>query len=226
MNPHQASNFKFTKPAFFRFLLITSMILCCTLSAPLAQRKPKRISNSVTVTRIAYKGWKDALILSNGKVEAVIVPSIGRVMQFRFVGEEGVFWENSEVAGQSVNPESKDWINFGGDKPWPAPQSDWPKITSRGWPPPIGFDASVWDGKILLMNTSKLFSLDLPDQKKYVDKFVLLQSSLDSHYGIEVQRTIHVDLEQPTLRVLTTFRKISGMPVKVGVWAQSCRFQL
>ncbi|HEX4945248.1 MAG TPA: hypothetical protein VFZ34_01125, partial [Blastocatellia bacterium] len=85
----------------------------------------------VTVKQAEYNGWKDALILSNGKVEAIIIPSIGRVMQFRFVGEEGVFWENPAVAGKPVKPDAKEWINFGGDKPWPAPQADWPKVTPR-----------------------------------------------------------------------------------------------
>ena len=36
------------------------------------------------VSAAAYHEWKDAILLSNDKVEAVIVPSIGRVMQFRF----------------------------------------------------------------------------------------------------------------------------------------------
>ena len=31
--------------------------------------------------------------------------------------------------------------NFGGDKTWPAPQSDWPKLTPRPWPPPVAFDS-------------------------------------------------------------------------------------
>ena len=221
MNPHQASNFKFTKPAFFRFLLITSMILCCTLSATMAQRKPKRISNSVTVTRIAYKGWKDALLLSNGKVEAVIVPSVGRVMQFRFVGEEGVFWENSEVAGQPVNPEAKDWINFGGDKPWPSPQSEWPKITPRAWPPPIGFDASEWTTKILHCTEGKTLRMCSSDASQLKEPLIMslrLESSIDVHYGIRVQRDFFLDPKKQELSVHTMFKKISGNPVKVGVW--------
>ena len=65
----------------------------------------QNVAQKVTVRQAEYNGWKDAIILSNGKVEAVIVPSIGRVMQFRFVGEDGVFWENSAVAGKPVNPE-------------------------------------------------------------------------------------------------------------------------
>ncbi len=47
-----------------------------------------------------YQQWKDAVWLSNGKVEAIVVPSIGRVMQFRALGDEGIFWENPAFLGR------------------------------------------------------------------------------------------------------------------------------
>src|ERR1041384_218159 len=87
-----------------------------------------------------YHGWTNSILVSNGRVEAVIVPAIGRVMQFRFAGEEdGPFWENSAMTGKAPDPAATEWGNFGGDKTWPAPQSDWPKTTPRAWPPPVAF---------------------------------------------------------------------------------------
>ncbi len=170
----------------------TVILLMLLASSAFAQSR-------VTVKQAEYNGWKDAIILSNGKVEAVIVPSIGRVMQFRFVGEEGVFWENPAVAGKPVNPASSDWINFGGDKPWPAPQADWPKITPRAWPPPIGFDASLWEVKVS-------------------DGTVELISPVDPHYGMRARRLIKFDPVKPIMSISTEFEKVSGDPVKVGVW--------
>lgn len=152
-----------------------------------------------------YKGWKDVYILSNGNVEAVVVPSIGRVMQFRFVGEEGVFWENPAVAGKPVNPESKEWINFGGDKPWPAPQADWPKVTPRAWPPPIGFDASEWKNQSPVCHDKSC-------------RYLVLHSAIDPHYGIYALRTIKLDPIKPVMTIVTQFFKVKGDPVKVGVW--------
>src|SRR6266481_4539376 len=71
----------------------------------------------ITVLRTNYHGWPDSLLLSNGRVEAIIVPAIGRVMQFRFAGEsDGPFWENRALDGIKAEPESKEWGNFGGDK--------------------------------------------------------------------------------------------------------------
>ncbi|MBS1806936.1 MAG: hypothetical protein JST84_01945 [Acidobacteria bacterium] len=173
------------------FLLLVFALLSIQALAQSAKR--------VAITPQSYNGWKDALIISNGSVEAVIVPSIGRVMQFRFVGEDGVFWENPAVAGKPVNPAAKEWVNFGGDKPWPAPQSDWPKITPRAWPPPIGFDSSAWEAKI--GNDS-----------------VDLISPVDPHYGIRAIRRIKLDPARPTMTITTVFEKVKGEPRNVAVW--------
>ena len=171
-------------------ILITCLLTCVSLAQP---------SVGVKITRTEYHGWKDAIVMSNGKVEAVIVPSIGRVMQFRLVGEEGVFWENSEVAGKAVNPASNNWTNFGGDKPWPSPQSEWPKITPRAWPPPLGFDSSLWEAKEL------------------ITKAIQLISPIDPHFGIRVTRDISLTTNG-VMKIKTTFEKVSGNSVKAGVW--------
>ena len=175
----------------------------------------------VSVPQVEYNGWKDAIILSNGKVEVIIVPSIGRVMQFRYVGEEGVFWENPAVAGQPVNPESKDWINFGGDKPWPAPQADWPKVTPRAWPPPIGFDSSLWEGeKVFCYKQRPIDDCSPFGTRAYPPAYTAIQlhSPVDPHYGIRVHRQIRLDAIKSQLTILTTYEKVSGPPVKTGVW--------
>src|SRR5437867_10677826 len=135
------------------------------------------------LVRTNYHGWANSILLSNGRVEAVIVPAIGRVMQFRFAGEEdGPFWENRALDGIKPEPESKEWSNFGGDKTWPAPQSDWPKLTPRAWPPPVAFDS-------------------LPVQAT-VDGFVVkLISAVDRHYGIRAYREISLALDRPVMTI-------------------------
>jgi hypothetical protein len=157
-------------------------------------------SKRVNVQRTVYHGWPDSLIISNDRVEAVVVPTVGRVMQFRFVGEEGVFWENEASRGKSPTPEATTWSNFGGDKAWPAPQTDWPRITNRAWPPPIAFDslpviASVHD-----------------------DASVELLSPVDPAYGIRIRRRIRLDPQQTVMKITTTFEKVAGSPQRVGVW--------
>ncbi len=205
--------FAIMKNILFRLFCSFTCLFVFALVPAVAQKVPK-----VTVKPIEYHGWKDALVISNGKVEAIVVPSIGRVMQFRFVGEEGVFWENSDVAGKAVNPEAKDWINFGGDKSWPAPQSDWPKITPRAWPPPAGFDASNWEAEIIpCADTKGLILCPLNNENAHFFA-VRLRSPVDPNYGIRVTRTIFIIPSSFKLGVQTFFEKVSGNPFKVGVW--------
>ncbi len=196
----------------YRIAVISLFIVSFISLDSLAQK-----THGIKIIRTEYHGWKDAIVMSNGQVEAVIVPSIGRVMQFRLIGEEGVFWENSEVAGKSVNPKSNDWTNFGGDKSWPSPQSEWPTITPRSWPPPIGFDASSWEAKEFISNITRMFSLD---RKGAVGATTIqLTSPVDPHFGIRVIRDIYLDVTgAAVMKIKTTFEKVSGDPVKVGVW--------
>lgn len=176
--------------------LAATVLLCMTNAVPRQMTpEPKRVS----VRHAAYHGWPDSIIINNGRVEAVVVPAVGRVMQFRFVGEEGVFWENEALKGKSPQPESKEWNNFGGDKAWPAPQSHWPRITNRAWPPPIAFDS-------------------LPVIASVSDASIELLSPVDPAYGIRIRRRIYLHPQQAVMKITTTFEKVAGDPQRVGVW--------
>jgi hypothetical protein len=152
------------------------------------------------LVRTNYRGWSDALLLSNGRVEAVIVPAIGRVMQFRFAGEkEGPFWENEALFGQTADPTSTNWANFGGDKTWPAPQADWDDHTRHSWPPPATFDAMAWEATVKGWK-------------------VTLTSAVDPDYGIRARREISLAIDDPVMHITTTYEKLSGRPMLVSVW--------
>jgi len=162
-------------------------------------------SAAVTVTKTNYHGWSGSYVIANETVEAIVVPAIGRVMQFRFVGDaQGPFWENRAMDGKLPIPNSKEWGNFGGDKSWPAPQEDWPKVTPRGWPPPVAFDSMPVEANI---------------EGSEVEGFRLrLVSAVDPHFGIRAQRIITLDDTKPLMTIETIYQKIEGEPRKVGVW--------
>lgn len=150
--------------------------------------------------RLEYRGWTDGVVLSNGKVETIVVPSVGRVMQFRFRNEpDGPFWENPAMAGKAPDPLAKEWGNFGGDKTWPSPQGEWERIAKRGWPPPATFDAKPLEARI-------------------ENGAVWLRSAVDPHYGIRTERRIELVAGEPTMSIVTTYRKTEGPPVRAGVW--------
>ncbi len=154
---------------------------------------------NVTIRQESYRGWEKAIVMDNGLVEIVIVPVVGRVMQFRYLGEKGPFWENESMLGKEPNPKSNDWGNFGGDKTWPAPQSDWPKITPRAWPPPIAFDS-------------------LPVSAQINENHVTLISPVDPHFGIRTYRMISLDPTKPQMKITTRYEKVTGNPTQVSVW--------
>lgn len=154
----------------------------------------------VSVNRINYHGWPDCYLLANGCVEAVVVPAIGRVMQLRLKGEaEGAFWENRKLDGQLPSHYSEEWINFGGDKCWPAPQSSWPQFQGRDWPPPVAFDSRAMEATV-------------------TERGITLTSMVDPGYGIQVVRNVDLDTVKPILRIRTTYCKVAGAPVSAGVW--------
>jgi hypothetical protein len=159
----------------------------------------------VTVTRTNYHGWLEAYVMSNGKVAAVIVPAIGRVMQFGFVGEEGVFWENRELDGRVADGHlitwaAKDWVNFGGDKAWPSPEADWNAFTSRkGWRPPPAFDG--WAADVRIRGGS-----------------LTLVTASDPFYGTIAERRIQLHSSRAEMTITTTFKREKGEPAWIGIW--------
>lgn len=178
--------------------LLALLLFCSVGAAAASQAAPVAVATGQT-----HRGWTDAIILRNDTVEAVIVPSVGRVMQLRFVGEaEGPFWENPKLAGQTIpaNPWREAHGSFGGDKTWPAPQSLW------NWPPPAAFDAAPHTAAVA------------PDGS------VTLTSPVDARFGLRALRRITLDPAEPVLRITTTYEKVTGEPVRVSVWV-ICQLQ-
>lgn len=156
--------------------------------------------SGVTVERIAYHGWSDCYRIGNGLVEAIVVPAIGRVMHFGLAGDAaGTFWENRALDGQLHETADNEWMNLGGDKSWPAPQSSWPLHQGRAWPPPEAFDAQ-------------------PLQVEVTARGVVLIAEADVGFGIAVVRHVELEQGQPSMRIRTEFHKVAGDPARVSVW--------
>ena len=129
---------------------LTAFLIAClaVLSANIAHAAPK----PVTVTRLTWHGWPGSLRLSNGIVEALVVPAIGRIMSFGFVGhpETSPIFVNKEWDGKTIaDADPTTWAAFGGDKLWPSPQSEWPRHNVRAWPPDQTFDGDPETAQIV-----------------------------------------------------------------------------
>jgi len=111
-------------------IFATALVLLSMSAAP-----------EVKVTTENYKGWPGSMRISNGRVDLVVVPQIGRVMRYGFVDGPNLLWENQAFLGKS-RPGNQ-WVNYGGDKIWPAPQSVW------NWPPDADLDGSAYKAEAI-----------------------------------------------------------------------------
>jgi hypothetical protein len=153
------------------------------------------------VASITYNGWQDALRLSNGIVELVIVPSVGgRIMRYGFMGGPNVLWENKAVAGKPIK--LGDWANTGGDKVWVWPQDDWPNRMPNAWPPPAALDQAPHQADILDTHT------------------VRLTSGPVIGWGLRCLRTIQLAPKSAQVTLTSTLRKErEGAAFPLGAWA-------
>ncbi len=156
---------------------------------------PSQAADSPSAVKVIdYHGWSNVVSVNNGVVETLVVPAIGRVLQFRFVGDsEGALWEDPTTLGQM--PGGRGYKFFGGDRAWPSPQAVW------NWPPPRGFDGST-------------------NEVSYKDGVVTLVTPVDSRFGIRVTRHIELLPGKAAMRIQTIFERVaaSNMTNSLGIW--------
>ena len=119
--------------------LLSAAPSCAEKSPPKEEKASQSPMPKIKVERGTYHGWKKCVRLSNGDAELIFVPQLGRIMRYGYIGAPNILWNNDDLLGKVMDPEHspKDWMNFGGDKLWPAPQSKW------GWPPDPIMDAGL-----------------------------------------------------------------------------------
>lgn len=108
-----------------------NVLIAATLMAPVA----------VKVETTTFGSWTEAVKVSNGTVEIVVVPQIGRVMFYGYTGKKNFLWVNPNLGPSDQAKPGYD--NFGGDKTWWAPQSAW------NWPPDAAFDGEPYTVELL-----------------------------------------------------------------------------
>lgn len=174
-----------------------------TVSQPKDRRGPDPTPRALASI---YQGWK-SVALANGLIELQVVPEIGgRVIQFKF-GRKEFFWVNPQLAGQppppgGLGPDGA-WLNYGGDKLWPAPQG-WDN--DQQWPGPPD---AVLDGRPYAIETR-------PDQAS-----LRLTSGDDPRSGIRFSRTIRIYPDSTRVSVAATMTNIDSKPRRWGIWAHT-----
>lgn len=90
----------------------------------------------VRVEQIQHAKWSGCWRISDGRLEVVVVPAIGRIMRLGRPGGPNVLWENLDLCNGRTIAKPGEWANYGGDKLWPSPQT-W------GWPPDPKLDGGM-----------------------------------------------------------------------------------
>lgn len=176
-------------------------------SSPIATVSSSSSSSSFSYEIINFNGWADSWLVYNEEVELVVVPSISRIMQFRFRGEDSVdsnpLWTQDSLAGKPADTQRDTWLNFGGDKAWPGPQKEWGNTLSRRrWPPPPVFDSA-------------------PFKDVYVhNETLVLVSYVDAWTGLQCVRKISLSGPSMTIKteLIQVAASISGQINNVSVW--------
>ena len=154
-----------------------------------------------TVQTVTYHGWRDSFRLFNGTVEAIIVPTVGRIMRYGFPGGPNLIWEDPALFGQPAN--RRTFPRFGGNKAWPWPQDEWPAHIGHDWPPPPAADQAEYAASVVGPGT------------------VRLRSPLVVGFGVTVVREISLAPTGSRLTITTRLEHISsGGPAQtLAAWS-------
>lgn len=153
-----------------------------------------------------YRGWK-SVALKNGLIELQVVPEIGgRVMQFK-LGPKEFLWVNPQLQGK-LPPASGlaadgSWLNYGGDKLWPAPQG-WDN--AQQWPGPPD---AVLDGQPYAW------------ERRAGSAEIQLTSGNDLRSGIRFSRRIRIFPGSTRVQVTATMTNVDTQPRRWGIWAHT-----
>lgn len=181
-------------------LLFLALAVFGNLHAADTTKQDWRVQTGPAVGPLSYHGWTGALRLRNEQVEVIVVPEVGRVMSFRFHDGQNVLWEDVSLRGKRGDPTGREWVNFGGDKTWPAPEAEWKTHTKREkWMPPPGFDG-------------------MPGRARREGAAIVLTSTPDPFYGIRTSRRITLRGDDPIMVIETEYEKVSGAAMPVGIW--------
>ena len=191
------------------FILFSAIaIIACTIAGC---RFPK-VAGRVNIKKIEYHGWKDALEITNNKVSVVVVPAIGRIMHYGYIGADNLLYHDPALYGKTLTegkPLEQDsqpiWATFGGDRIWPSEENMFVKINGHKRPPDHWLDGMPWDAKI-------------------VDGAIIITSNVSEYCGAQVIRKIQLLPDSTRLQIHQTMKKIKPAakqhlePLPLTIW--------
>ncbi|MDF2880765.1 MAG: hypothetical protein K0R54_1322 [Clostridiaceae bacterium] len=146
----------------------------------------------------------EEIYISNGMINIIVVPQQGgRILEYSINGFN-VLYRNEELIGvrNDINKERtpENWLNFGGYKCWPAPQTVWQ------WPPIFDIDQSY-------------FNYEINSSKDFIDiKLTSNISKTEPVQGLQFIRTITIYDNCSNMCVEETIVNNSESTVQWAMW--------
>ncbi|MBX6313272.1 MAG: hypothetical protein IRY99_10220, partial [Isosphaeraceae bacterium] len=157
--------------------------------APVAKAEDKE---TITVEKVAYRGWPNNLRLANGDVELIATLDVGpRIISYRLAEGKNVFKEYEDQLGKSGESE---WMIRGGHRLWAAPED-----ITRTYNPdngPVAFEELG------------------PGQ-------VRLRPAPETRFGLQKELELRLTPSGSGVTVLHRIRNIGSQPTDLAVWALS-----
>ncbi len=150
--------------------------------------------------------YKDAIVLDNGQVTASISLRIGRIVTFGRSGGENMLWLESEQELDETREfekkvYKKQWMNYGGDKIWPAQQTMWLFIMGGTWPPDLSIDGPPW--RLIRQNKNSL----------------VIESPTSKSLHVTIRREITLAASEAKLVIRNTMTRSAPSPFPVQIWS-------
>lgn len=180
------------KPILVALIIVVALITGCTTAPIMPPASPV----------FAPLSYGKTYTLQNYSAKVVVAPEIGRIIHFGFAGDRNLIWlkDRGELAKEKVA--GAEWLNWGGDKVWPAQQADWSFIYGGGdWPPKTDLDGMPF--KIIESSGQKL----------------VMESVVDKKMHVKLRRTLMLDREKPKLTIENRLIQESPSPWPVHIWS-------
>lgn len=150
--------------------------------------------------------------LGNGLVRLGCAPALGgRLLSLSTADGPEMLWHNEKLLAEDLTPRQPhhphggkmgDWLNYGGDKTWPAPQG-WSGVDEWAGPPDPVLDSGPY-----LVSTE-----ETPEFAA-----ITMTSGDDPRTGLRVTRRFEVGAGQAGYRLLLTGENTSDRTVRWALW--------
>lgn len=150
-----------------------------------------------------YKGWR-VWSLKNPWLKLHIAPQLGgRIIQLELNNYDFLFVNpalEGKEPGESRLSEQGTWLNFGGEKIWPAPQ---------GWNSP-----ELWPGPPDPVLDSGVYTVTETEFGRYLQ----LRSPEDPYTGLQITKRITMSQKRSEVRIEATFTNKSQIEREWSIW--------